>query len=128
MGLVVGSGTEPHRSDAAGACRTRQKCPKPVNSDGAVVRVTQLAGEVAVGEHVDPAIAEVAHQQGAGKVAEPSRCDGQAPRCIERPVACDAVHAQAEVGVLVDDAEAGPCTSSVPPEPCLAYVTMNDRH
>src|SRR5262249_38303709 len=43
---------------------------------------------------IDPAIAEVAHQEISGQIAEAGRCDGQAPRRIQ-PTASDQSHLSA---------------------------------
>src|SRR5437762_4356559 len=94
VGLVVDPGAEEQRLSVARYAVSEPQTPQPVDLDRVAVRPVQLAQPVAgpdvVG--VDPAVAEVADEEGVAEPAESGRRLHEAPRRVERSPAHDAVH------------------------------------
>src|SRR5450432_3939625 len=86
VALVVGPGAEEHGTAVAGHAVPDLERPQAVDRDRLAGGITNDAEVAAVRPvvRVDVSVAEVANEQRAAELTEPRRCDGHAPRRIER--------------------------------------------
>src|SRR5438309_9484906 len=87
--------------------------PQSIDRDRSLLQVPQhtLEREVAVWPllvGVDSAVAKVADKQVAPEAPEVLGCHRETPRCIQRPVTCDARERMTRGGVRIDEPEALP--------------------